>query len=103
MTVIFEQPFEVFGQVFYGMKEVKEAITNAQAFLHQLPEVLDTIIDNQESLGDGEFTRRYMLLMKSIHIQHHLLSVPIAAVLEGLQAEKNKQKSPTSSGIGYRA
>ena len=94
------------GRAIYGMEEVKEALSNAGAFLHQLPEEIGRIIDLEEQLEVGEFTRRYSLLLINIKAMVSHLSEAEGFVLDGLieeQKQQQKQKSPTSSSIGHRA
>ena len=78
------------GRVVYGMEEVKEALSNAGAFLHQLPEEVSKIIDLEERLEVGEFTRRYGLLMISIKAMVSHLSEAEEFVMEGLEEEKKQ-------------
>jgi len=81
------------GRAIYGMEEVKEALSNAGAFLHQLPGELERM-NNQEDL---EFARRYGLLMISIRAMVSHLSEAEEFVMEGLieeQRQEQKSKKP---------
>lgn len=72
------------------MEEVKDALSNAGAFLHQLPEELERM-NKQEDL---EFTRRYGLLLISIKAMVSHLSEAEEFVMEGLiEEQKQEQKS----------
>jgi hypothetical protein len=82
-----------YGRVVYGMEEVREAIGNAQEFLHHLPKELDSIIDNQERLEMGEFTRRYGLLVISIRAMVSHLSEAEEFVMGSLEEEKKQLTS----------
>jgi hypothetical protein len=78
------------GRAIYGMEEVKDALSNAGAFLHQLPEELERM-NKQEDL---EFTRRYGLLLISIKAMVSHLSEAEEFVMEGLiEEQKQEQKS----------
>ena len=78
------------GRAIYGMEEVKDALSNAGAFLHQLPEELERM-NKQEDL---EFTRRYGLLLISIKAMVTHLSEAEEFVMEGLvEEQKQEQKS----------
>jgi len=82
------------GRAIYGMEEVKEALSNAGAFLHQLPEEIGSIIDLEEQLEVGEFTRRYSLLLINIKAMVSHLSEAEGFVLDGLiEEQKQEQKS----------
>ena len=82
------------GRAIYGMEEVKEALSNAGAFLHQLPEEIGRIIDLEEQLEVGEFTRRYSLLLINIKAMVSHLSEAEGFVLDGLiEEQKQEQKS----------
>ena len=82
------------GRAIYGMEEVKEALSNAGAFLHQLPEEIGSIIDLEEQLEVGEFTRRYSLLLINIKAMVSHLSEAEEFVLDGLiEEQKQEQKS----------
>jgi hypothetical protein len=82
------------GRAIYGMEEVKEALSNAGAFLHQLPEEIDRIIELEERLGLEEFIRRYGLLMIHIKAMVSHLSEAEEFVIEGLiEEQKQEQKS----------
>ena len=81
------------GRAIYGMEEVKEALSNAGAFLHQLPVELERM-KNQD---DQEFIRRYGLLMISIRAMVSHLSEAEEFVIEGLieeQRQEQKSKKP---------
>ena len=78
------------GRAIYGMEEVKEALSNAGAFLHQLPEEVGRIIDLEERLEVGEFTRRYGLLMISIRAMVSHLSEAEEFVMGCLEEEKKQ-------------
>jgi len=81
------------GRAIYGMEEVKEALSNAGAFLHQLPVELERM-KNQD---DQEFIRRYGLLMISIRAMVSHLSEAEEFVMEGLieeQRQEQKSKKP---------
>ena len=81
------------GRAIYGMEEVKDALSNAGAFLHQLPEELERM-NKQEDL---EFTRRYGLLLISIKAMVSHLSEAEEFVMEGLveeQRQEQKSKKP---------
>ena len=80
------------GRAIYGMEEVKEALSNAGAFLHQLPEEVGRIIDLEERLEVGEFTRRYGLLMISIKAMVSHLSEAEEFVMEGLEEEQRQEQ-----------
>ena len=85
------------GRAIYGMEEVKEALSNAGAFLHQLPEELDNMINNEEPMEIGEFNRRYSLLLISIKAMVSHLSEAEEFVMEGLiveQRQEQKSKKP---------
>ena len=76
------------------MEEVKMALSNAGAFLHQLPEEIGRIIDLEEQLEIGEFTSRYGLLVISIKAMVSHLSEAEEFVMEGLiEEQKQEQKS----------
>ena len=78
------------GRAIYGMEEVKDALSNAGAFLHQLPEELERM-NKQEDL---EFTRRYGLLLINIKAMVSHLSEAEEFVLDGLiEEQKQEQKS----------
>ena len=78
------------GRAIYGMEEVKDALSNAGAFLHQLPEELERM-NKQEDL---EFTRRYGLLLINIKAMVSHLSEAEEFVMEGLiEEQKQEQKS----------
>ena len=78
------------GRAIYGMEEVKEALSNAGAFLHQLPVELERM-KNQD---DQEFIRRYGLLMIHIKAMVSHLSEAEEFVMEGLiEEQKQEQKS----------
>ena len=82
------------GRAIYGMEEVKEALSNAGAFLHQLPEEIGSIIDLEEQLEVGEFTRRYSLLLINIKAMVSHLSEAEEFVMEALiEEQKQEQKS----------
>jgi hypothetical protein len=82
------------GRAIYGLEEVKEALSNAGAFLHQLPEELDNMINNEEPMEIGEFNRRYSLLLISIKAMVSHLSEAEEFVMEGLiEEQKQEQKS----------
>lgn len=81
------------GRAIYGMEEVKEALSNAGAFLHQLPEEVGRIIDLEERLEVGEFTRRYGLLMISIKAMVSHLSEAEEFVVGCLEEEKKQKTS----------
>ena len=82
------------GRAIYGMEEVKDALSNAGAFLHQLPEEIGRIIDLEEQLEIGEFTSRYGLLVISIKAMVSHLSEAEEFVMEGLiEEQKQEQKS----------
>lgn len=82
------------GRAIYGMEGVKEALSNAGAFLHQLPEEIGSIIDLEEQLEVGEFTRRYSLLLINIKAMVSHLSEAEGFVLDGLiEEQKQEQKS----------
>ena len=75
------------------MEEVREALSNAGAFLHQLPVELERM-KNQD---DQEFIRRYGLLMISIRAMVSHLSEAEEFVMEGLveeQRQEQKSKKP---------
>ena len=76
------------GRAIYGMEEVKEALSNAGAFLHQLPEELERM-NKQEDL---EFTRRYGLLLISIKAMVSHLSEAEEFVTEGLEEEQRQEQ-----------
>ena len=81
------------GRAIYGMEEVKEALSNAGAFLHQLPVELERM-KNQD---DQEFIRRYGLLMIHIKAMVSHLSEAEEFVMEGLieeQRQEQKSKKP---------
>jgi len=78
------------GRAIYGMEEVKEALSNAGAFLHQLPEEVGRIIDLEERLEVGEFTRRYGLLMIHIKAMVSHLSEAEEFVMGCLEEEKKQ-------------
>ena len=78
------------GRAIYGMEEVKEALSNAGAFLHQLPEEVSRIIDLEERLEVGEFTRRYGLLMIHIKAMVSHLSEAEEFVVGCLEEEKKQ-------------
>ena len=85
------------GRAIYGMEEVKEALSNAGAFLHQLPEEIDNMINNEEPMEIGEFNRRYSLLLISIKAMVSHLSEAEEFVIEGLieeQRQEQKSKKP---------
>jgi len=85
------------GRAIYGMDEVKEALSNAGAFLHQLPEELDNMINNEEPMEIREFNRRYSLLLISIKAMVSHLSEAEEFVMEGLieeQRQEQKSKKP---------
>jgi hypothetical protein len=85
------------GRAIYGMEEVKEALSNAGAFLHQLPEEIDNMINNEEPMEIGEFNRRYSLLTISIKAMVSHLSEAEEFVMEGLieeQRQEQKSKKP---------
>lgn len=82
------------GRAIYGLEEVKEALSNAGAFLHQLPKELDNMINNEEPMEIGEFNRRYSLLLISIKAMVSHLSEAEEFVMEGLiEEQKQEQKS----------
>jgi hypothetical protein len=82
------------GRAIYGLEEVKEALSNAGAFLHQLPEEIGSIIDLEEQLEIGEFNRRYSLLLINIKAMVSHLSEAEEFVMEGLiEEQKQEQKS----------
>ena len=82
------------GRAIYGMEEVKDALSNAGAFLHQLPEEIGRIIDLEEQLEIGEFTSRYGLLVISIKAMVSHLSEAEEFVMEGLiEEQKQEQRS----------
>ena len=74
------------GRAIYGMEEVKDALSNAGAFLHQLPEELERM-NKQEDL---EFTRRYGLLLISIKAMVSHLSEAEEFVVGCLEEEKKQ-------------
>ena len=74
------------GRAIYGMEEVKEALSNAGAFLHQLPVELERM-KNQD---DQEFIRRYGLLMISIRAMVSHLSEAEEFVVGCLEEEKKQ-------------
>ncbi len=76
------------GRAIYGMEEVKEALSNAGAFLHQLPEELERM-NNQEDL---EFAKRYWLLLISIKAMVSHLSEAEEFVMEGLVEERRQEQ-----------
>ena len=76
------------GRAIYGMEEVKDALSNAGAFLHQLPEELERM-NKQEDL---EFTRRYGLLLISIKAMVSHLSEAEEFVMEGLEEEQRQEQ-----------
>ena len=76
------------GRAIYGMEEVKLALSNAGAFLHQLPEELERM-NNQEDL---EFTARYGLLLISIKAMVSHLSEAEEFVMEGLEEEQRQEQ-----------
>jgi len=81
------------GRAIYGMEEVKEALSNAGAFLHQLPVELERM----KKQDDLEFIRRYGLLMISIRAMVSHLSEAEEFVMEGLieeQRQEQKSKKP---------
>ena len=78
------------GRAIYGMEEVKLALSNAGAFLHQLPEEVGRIIDLEERLEVGEFTRRYGLLLISIKAMVSHLSEAEEFVMESLEEDRNQ-------------
>ena len=81
------------GRAIYGMEEVKEALSNAGAFLHQLPEEIGSIIDLEEQLEVGEFTRRYSLLLINIKAMVSHLSEAEEFVMGSLEEEKKQLTS----------
>ena len=76
------------GRAIYGMEEVKDALSNAGAFLHQLPEELERM-NNQEDL---EFAKRYWLLLISIKAMVSHLSEAEEFVMEGLEEEQRQEQ-----------
>ena len=76
------------GRAIYGMEEVKEALSNAGAFLHLLPEELERM-NNQEDL---EFAKRYWLLLISIKAMVSHLSEAEEFVMEGLVEERRQEQ-----------
>ena len=74
------------GRAIYGMEEVKEALSNAGAFLHQLPEELESM-NKQEDL---EFARRYGFLMIHIKAMVSHLSEAEEFVMGCLEEEKKQ-------------
>lgn len=76
------------GRAIYGMEEVKLALSNAGAFLHQLPEELERM-NKQEDL---EFTRRYGLLLISIKAMVSHLSEAEEFVMDGLEEEQRQEQ-----------
>ena len=76
------------GRAIYGMEEVKLALSNAGAFLHQLPEELERM-NKQEDL---EFTRRYGLLLISVKAMVSHLSEAEEFVMEGLEEEQRQEQ-----------
>ena len=81
------------GRAIYGMEEDKEALSNAGAFLHQLPVELERM----KKQDDLEFIRRYGLLMISIRAMVSHLSEAEEFVMEGLieeQRQEQKSKKP---------
>ena len=81
------------GRAIYGMEEVKEDLSNAGAFLHQLPVELERM----KKQDDLEFIRRYGLLMISIRAMVSHLSEAEEFVMEGLieeQRQEQKSKKP---------
>ena len=81
------------GRAIYGMEEVKEALSNAGVFLHQLPVELERM----KKQDDLEFIRRYGLLMISIRAMVSHLSEAEEFVMEGLieeQRQEQKSKKP---------
>ena len=83
----------VCGRAIYGMEEVKEALSNAGAFLHQLPEELERM-NNQEI---AESIRLHGLLLIHIKAMVSHLSEAEEFVMEGLveeQRQEQKSKKP---------
>ena len=74
------------GRVVYGMEEVKEALSNAGAFLHQLPVELERM----KKQDDLEFIRRYGLLMIHIKAMVSHLSEAEEFVMESLEEDRNQ-------------
>ena len=77
------------GRAIYGMEEVKEALSNAGAFLHQLPKELESM-NKQEDL---EFARRYGLLLITIRAMVSHLSEAEEFVMGCLEEEKKQLTS----------
>ena len=76
----------VCGRAIYGMEEVKEALSNAGGFLHQLPGELERM----KKQDDLEFIRRYGLLMISIKAMVSHLSEAEEFVMESLEEEQKQ-------------
>ena len=74
------------GRAIYGMEEVKEALSNAGAFLHQLPVELERM----KKQDDLELIRRYGLLMIHIKAMVSHLSEAEEFVMESLEEEKKQ-------------
>ena len=78
------------GRAIYGMEEVKEALSNAGAFLHQLPTELKIIIDGKEHMEIGEWVRRFDLVLISIKAMVSHLSEAEEFVMESLEEVRNQ-------------
>ena len=74
----------VCGRAIYGMEEVKEALSNAGSFLHQLPDEIE------ERLEIREFPMRYCLLLIHIKAMVSHLSEAEEFVMESLEEEKKQ-------------
>ena len=74
------------GRAIYGMEEVKEALSNAGAFLHQLPEKLERM-NNQEI---AESIRLHGLLLIHIKAMVSHLSEAEEFVVGCLEEEKKQ-------------
>ena len=99
--IIAEREFDIY--------EVRLALLNAAEILRTIPEELDCHLSGRgcEEAHDYERHRLLLIAIKGLipRLQQadEYLSKPKGILRDGKIIVPNKQKSPTSSGIGHRA
>ena len=93
----------------FDIHEVKLALNNAAEILKIIPDTLEHFLECGLRGGEPDHEHRLLLLMAikglipMLRQADEYLSTPKGILRDGKIIVPNKQKSPTSSGIGHRA
>ena len=93
----------------FDIYEVKLALNNAEEILKMIPDTLEYFLGCGRRGEEPEHQHHLLLLMAikglipRLQQADEYLSTPIGILRDGKIIVPNKQKSPTSSGIGHRA